>query len=1058
MTPQTALDPLPGIYHLDKNLIAAGFLDGNGSLSVGISDETSATAVQKVLSNGALGQDEFVVDKLEAKAGAQASGVTFAGSAGQVGFKASGDIYAELAVFPNPASDTFASALGPVADTKFTLPAAPDMSAVMLRWGADAKVSGSGSIALGAGAGTLDFSAGAQGELFFCVIQQLPQTMRTDDALRSVVQSWKLPVHVRTPEDLAPRTYIVSEVGGSLTASISATFGHQFNWVRQVGNDAIFGDIGLKLQLGLTAAFDLTTQGKYAVAIGRESEAAVLRVRIYKLKLNSFDFALTASAAATAKVPAPDSFDDLLKAALGTHAMQILNELEDPGAIDKWIGQFGPEYVTDLLKKFTGLDLAAAIARMNDLITRWKALPGTVASLFTKFAEANVPDFSDIQQAAQILANQDTAELKTFLNDATGKSAGAFFSTPVGQYLEGIADNGALALLQNIPAAARDAAKQTLLFLSGAPVEKLLNQVVTEIDSRLGIDSILADIQGDPAKVLDKLLFSKLEAFLSRTPVLQDIHKLQNTIKTLQQKTGALYDKTLKALESTYKAQLSATYQQTTTDTALIDASFDFDLNRDNATRSLQQLLAGRLDDFLTQPESGVTLASGALTHQVKRHSHVDLTLPFLQTQGDWVSNAVTSFNAVDHSDGRLTAYQLNETGTQITKDTFTSLWKGRNWRSTSIALTAQLSAMLTPGGQLRVFADGPAEMQNMATSTASVRLEVSDMSLTQLEAGVEPFAVQFMPKAFADQGAFLKWAATGQLLAEPGNTLVSLDVLVPAAVPLAWIKNSVTNKKDPIYKQLSLTLQFLLKRYLRDYYFRDIKRYDDLATAYVVLLYAGIPPSTAIKVNGEPSSVQDGIYWDTEDIESIQQMARLALSSGTAQSFPSQLAQAQQRLLKAGQTALAKFYDPQNAGSIFETALNIPLLRDSLLTLEGRVIFDARDAALSAALANGFIAARRPSDALKSLADFGNKIANAFNNDLGSIFVSDTDALQRLSALIFAQASTVFDATVSTTRFDSTLNVTVLKPGVAMPSDFPDFTVTPQDTLVSLNAASFGI
>jgi hypothetical protein len=51
-----------------------------------------------------------------------------------------------------------------------------------------------------------------------------------------------------------------------------------------------------------------------------------------------------------------------------------------------------------------------------------------------------------------------------------------------------------------------------------------------------------------------------------------------------------------------------------------------------------------------------------------------------------------------------------------------------------------------------------------------------------------------------------------------------------------------------------------------------------------------------------------------------------------------------------------------------------------------------------------------------------------------------------------------VFDPSVQTSNFDSTLNVTVLKPGVAMPSDFPDFTVQPADILVSLNAASFTI
>jgi len=507
-----------GIYDLDKNLITSGFLDGNGSVSVEITNQTNPTALRKIATNEPLGQDEFVVNKIEAKAGAQASGVTFLNGAGSVGFQASGDVFAELAVFPDPTSSTFTSALGPIADTKFTLATDSNLSVVMLRWGADAKASGSGSIALGAAAGSVDFSAGLQGELFFCVLQQIPRTTPTDDALESVVQSWKLPVHVRTANDLAPRTHLLAEVGGSLTASVSATFGYEFNWMRQISVGAIDGDIGLKLQLGLTAAFDLTTQGKYAVVVSRETDDAVIRVRIYKLKLNGFDFALTASAAATPSVPLPNNFADLVKAVLGVHALQILNDLEDPNAINNWINKFGPVYVTDLLKKFTGLDLAAAIAKVTNLVDRWKPLPSNAASLFVKLAERNVPDFSDIHRAAQLIATKDANGLKTFLEAKIKDLNLPLFASPLGQYLEGLVGTGALTLLQNIPDTVQQAAQKTVDFLNGDPIEKLLNQIVTEIDSRLGLDAILSEIQGDPATVLDKLLFSRLETFLNRIP------------------------------------------------------------------------------------------------------------------------------------------------------------------------------------------------------------------------------------------------------------------------------------------------------------------------------------------------------------------------------------------------------------------------------------------------------------------------------------------------------------------------------------------------------------
>jgi hypothetical protein len=317
------------------------------------------------------------------------------------------------------------------------------------------------------------------------------------------------------------------------------------------------------------------------------------------------------------------------------------------------------------------------------------------------------------------------------------------------------------------------------------------------------------------------------------------------------------------------------------------------------------------------------------------------------------------------------------------------------------------------------------------------------------------------MQRAFPDNAAFERWAATGQLLRQPGNTLVSLDIALPGSVPLAWLNNSVTNGKDQIYKDLSLTLQFLLKRYLRDYYFRDISRYQDLASAYLVLLYAAIPPENSIIIGGTTSTVDDDIYWDVTNIDAVNGMARLARDSTSSQGFSAQLAQAQSRLLAAGQPGLAKFFDPKGVIGDFNLAIadtGMGRLKDTLLFVESNVITDAHEAALDAATFNALAAANKPVEALKALADFGNTIVEAFNHDLSSVFVQDNDALQRVSPLIFAQASSVFDPSIPSTNYDSTLNVTVLKPGVAMPSDFPDFTIAPDDISVSLNAASFGV
>jgi methylphosphotriester-DNA--protein-cysteine methyltransferase len=1047
------LEPLKGLFNLDKTLIDRGFLSGNGALTVGVSNQTDPAVVQRILDNAPLGADEVIIAKPQATANTTIKDIEFLTAAAPVTFTGTANAYAELAIFPDPASDDFTTALGPVAETKFSVAADPNRSLVVLLWGANESAAGSGSIAFASGAGNLQFSAQEKGELFFAVLQQADRTTPIDDALASVVRSWKLPAHVHTADDLAPRTHLIAEAGGSLSASIAATFGHQFNWLRRINDQTrgpiLQGDVGLQLQLGLTAAFNLAVQGKFAVCVSRETTDSVIRVRIYKLRMHEFDFALGASVGATADVPLPASFDDLLEAALGVHVLQILQDLEDPNTIQNWINQFGPQYVQDLLKKFTGLDLDAAIQKMQSFIAAWQNLPHSAASLFAKLAQKEIPDFSQIQQLATLLANKDSDGLKAALASEINNLHTPFLSTPAARYMEGIAGQGALSLLDRIPDSVQQAAQATTEFLNGDKVAELLNQIQTELEKRLGLQAILADVQGDPATVLDKLLFSKLTDFLGKQPALQDLQQLQTRLKDLDAKASALYQKTVEALTKTYTAQLSATYQQTTTDTALIDASFDFTQQSPGAPvqRALEQLLAGKLDDFLMHPQPGVTLSSGTLTHQVVRHSQVDFTLPFLEVEHDTLNTVSTQFNAVDQQNGRLMAYQFNAQDQVSTK---TSWWNGQNWRSTSLSLAGQMSALIPPGLPVRVFATTPLERDGLASGMSSLRMQVSNLALPQFTNLLEPFALQFLPDAFPDTNAFTKWTAAGHLLDIPGNTLVSLDVSIPPEAIRPWLSVTATDPNDQVYMNLSLRLQFWLKQYLCQYYFRDPASFDDERSASIVLMYAALQPSTAIQIPGKPFA--RGVYWNPMDSDEFN----FAVSQAR-DSFGNRLRQAHDRLVAAGSKDAPKYDATQQFNARLNDALSDRgkfLLVSKLLLMESKVIHTACDGARDMANFHQQLQTS-PKHALDALADFGHNLTEAFNSDLSQLFVQDTEALQRLSPLIFARASTALDPSLKVGESNSLLNVTVLKPGAATPSGFPDFQIDPADALVSLNASN---
>ncbi len=1052
--PSRVVSLIPGTYKLHHTLVTDHFLDGAGATSVSITGETNRAAVQKIRENAELAGDEFIVDKISTPVTAGAQNITFLTGSGSATFKGSGSAYAELAVFPDPGSASFRDAMGPIADTGFGLTANAADTVVLLRWGADARVAGSGSIALSAGA-SIDFGAHANGELFFGVLQQTARTTRTNDALAAVVSNWRLPAQVRTAADLAPRTHLLSEVGGRLQTAVSATIGYDFNWLRQIttgGKQALAGDIGLKLQLGLKASFGVGLQGKFAVVVSRETEAETIRIRIFKLRMKDFDCAFSASAEPTGIPSLPSDYHDLLKAALGVHPLQILQDLQDPNAIPNMRQQFGADYVTALLKDFTGFDADQAGKTVTGFVERWKKLPHSIASLFAKMAEKEVPDFSQILKLATMVRDGDTAALKTLLEKTINDSKAPFLNTPAGQFLEALAEHGALTLVERIPDVAKKAAGQTVDFLTGTSVEALLNRIETTVEQRLGIGTILNLTNKDVTSGLDPLLNAKLKGFLGKTPATADLVDLQNHIRSVLDKAGPLYTKTVKALSGTYTAHINAIYDQTTTDTALVDAEFDFSGDsQDAVTGAMAELLHGRVADFLMHPVNGVKLNSGALTHKVVRHTHADLTLPFAKIESDWTNQAAASLNAMDAQNGRLLLFHLDAKDQRSKKNTLTSLWHGRNWRGTTLTLAAQLSQLIPASGGVAVHIDSDHDAKRFATAVASMNMDVQNMSRNELIQNIEPFAIEFLRKAFADKAAFERWVSAGRLLAEPGNALVSLNVALPPEAPLAWINNTITDKNNDVYMAMSRLVQLAMRDKVYKHYFRNVDRFAATMPASVVLLYRAVAPSNSIVLAGVPAGGTD-IYWDPLRDEEFDAMAGQARDT-----FATLLRGARDRLA-AGRLTSAGFYDPATqANRRFQEATTEPgrSLLKNLLQAERIVVEAARDAAVDIAQAK-LKMDTDPQSALALLTDAGGKLTEAFNADLSNLFVDDIDALQRLSPLIFCIASRAFDASVPLAQNNSTLNVTVLKAGVAMPDTFPEFNVANKDIALSLNAASF--
>ena len=65
------------------------------------------------------------------------------------------------------------------------------------------------------------------------------------------------------PRIWLPATWILSEVDGSFALQLGVQAGYDFSWLREIPGGALQGDIGLRVQMGASAAFGFEVSGKY---------------------------------------------------------------------------------------------------------------------------------------------------------------------------------------------------------------------------------------------------------------------------------------------------------------------------------------------------------------------------------------------------------------------------------------------------------------------------------------------------------------------------------------------------------------------------------------------------------------------------------------------------------------------------------------------------------------------------------------------------------------------------------------------------------------------------
>jgi hypothetical protein len=888
---------------------------------------------------------------------------------------------------------------------------------LMLRWGYDISATAAGSVALGPSASfSFDANAGRKG--YYAVVQSVPDNAQAFASLKNLIRTWRLPSQVTDVSRLPAFTTIISEVDGSFGLSAELSFGYEFNWLRAVSGLGLKGDIGLKLQAGLTASLGFSLTGKYAVILSRETDAQRIHMQLYKLRVNDWTFGFDASLTTTPVTPPlPDNFDDLLRAVTGTHGQQIMKLL---GQVTDWADPnkpvFGPFVnladieAQKLVQSLTGIaNLPAAFDDAKDRIQRifdiWNNLPQTATQLiWSRLPQARaIQAISDIAGKVAGLTEDDLTELiQRSLADI------AFLNTTAGQALESLASEELFAALQNSQAltAIQDAGKRVSQILDGGEFQSFLTNLQNAVNTRLNLSKIESVVDQTSFDSLDAWLKARLESFLEQKLVgadgLAQMKKLQAGLQAILKKKDDLYAKALAAIKRSYEFSIHATYQKATTKSALLDVDFDFGLPGSQAVDGLTLALAGKFDQLLMAPRPGVKVNEGVLAYCIRKESHISISLPFFSTESTHVNDAVAQLDTVSEDAGGV-----------ILSMKATDLYTHKNDYSSGLTIALSMPA----GANSNVLIHSG----DSASLNYELRLASANLHGPAVAFQYAPYANVYFPAEFKPQspGTFSDWItqftpADSNL----GNGLVSLNLSLPPSAIAAW-KNASSDKRHPLYKKMSMALQRQFKLMLHDTFFSDLHHYGDVSAGNAtsaVLAFCSIPPCSDIRINPNNSisfiddnSRSTNIYWDFGDrgVNSFQVDMRKAVlfHPATQANLRQELAIAQARLKHAGDSH-ASFYGPEAGPKILQDALDGRFL-DFLFPVEANMVEQARDTGLAMATfqQNKFA---KPEDARWNLARFGEKLSEDFNANLKTFAVGA--ALLPLGTAIYAAAAAALD------------------------------------------------
>lgn len=1010
-------------YPLDPTILGP-----DSALTVGVTGASDSDVLQAISRNEpfptrANGQLPLGSISLSASGGNQIA--LKAGPGGTVTFNFSAAFEAGVGVFDKAQDALNSLALDSAPNLDLTIGQGPGNRFLLMQLGYNASGTFSGSSPIGT-VGSLTFGTQASGDRLYAIIHKFPNVTGADTALRDTVSSWRLPRHVGKLDDLKPGTWVIAQTNGSVALNIAAQLGYDFNFVRQANLLGMPRSLGVKIDAGIKATFGFNASGQFLVIVGREKDDSVVRLRLFKQSDHGFNFGLNLNVGVKGQADLPANIDDFVKAVFGVHGQQVLKDLH---LIEQWtdpakdLGDTAARLINStglsLLTKATGIDAAREFDKARTLVLdafkKWDSLPSSASAVIWKFlGQASPEAMVGFKTFLSALADPDPQKRADALARAIGQVT--FGDTPQGQFLESIADQGLLALGNQLDKV-QNIASQSLNILNGG----IIKNIQDFVNQHLDLDQIRKVVSESDFNKVDEWLISRLSDFLDQKLDFAALKPLQTAIFTVIQKASDIYQKAVQALNNKYNFTFAATYQRNTTDTALLDVNFD--LGSPGALGLFRDVVANaRLDGLLVNEVPGVTLNQASLSHEIKRTGEVEVHMPFVDSTVQHVNDSLATLT-VEHDSGRVLAYQIGATDTVTSVNRFQS----------------QLSVM----GKLRVT-NGQLQLDALqGSSVAYQSLQVkSGMTLKDLEFRTSPFIQSMLGNVFTDSGSLDRFYLgldqtisniTGNGNNDFGDVALNFQIALPATILGSWLQQRDDGGIKHAYMEMSRALQAQLKKLVPFYFFQDLANLRANSSAAALLVWAAMPLSTSIAFDGQQIqhfNTDQDVFWNFPDLNLRRAMV---FDNHTAQILMSALLAAHTRLLDAGDKSNASLFTSDQLGRFQQMAAGADgdRLLQSLLFTESQMVRGAADALKDVQKALPALPTA-PSKAIRRLAAFGADLTSTFNKNL-SIY-SRPETMRALNSLLLVEASKALDPSMLAATPAAMLNLVVL----AKTHDFP--------------------